>query len=69
MSHQLPPMISDGPSEFDVDAPDWWPGDGSLGNLLADLTPAQRAEYDAYQQLQRNYKRRTLSLWIQHLLG
>ncbi len=48
--------------------PDWWPGDGSRGLTLVDLTQEQRDEYDAYQQLEANYKRRTLSLWLAFLL-
>ncbi len=64
MSHQFLPMTPDGPTVFDVDVPDWWPGEGSCGNLLADLTPEQRDEYDAYQQLQANYMRRTRSIWL-----
>ena len=69
MSYSLSPMTPDGPSVFDDNPPAWWPGDGSLGNLLADLTPEQRAEYDAYQQLQANYRRRTMSLWLLQMLG
>lgn len=55
--------------QFDDNPPDWWPGDGSRGLTLDQLTQAQRDEYDAYQQLQANYRRRTLSLWFAFLLA
>lgn len=69
MSRTLIPQILTGPSVFDDDPPDWWPGDGSLGNTIADLTPEQHAEWLAYQTLQSNYRRRTFSMFFAAIFG